>query len=104
MFPCNQTEFQRFFQENRRPIWESRIGDSEEAAQGYLKYGKFDYGQFSELELRCYILIKAGIASMQELKEYYTLDEALKLYALYLMERDVEKGRADELERRSRQT
>ena len=55
------------------------------------------------MELRCYILIKAGIASMQELKEYYTLD-ALKLYALYLMERDVEKGRADELERRSRQT
>ena len=56
------------------------------------------------MELRCYILIKASIASMQELKEYYTLDEALKLYALYLMERDVEKGRADELERRSRQT
>lgn len=56
------------------------------------------------MELRCYILIKAGIASMQELKEYYTLDETLKLYALYLMERDVEKGRADELERRSRQT
>ncbi len=54
------------------------------------------------MELRCYILIKAGIASMQELKECYTLDEALKLYALYLMERDVEKGRADELERRNK--
>lgn len=38
---------------------------------------------------------------MQEMKEYYTLDEALKLYALYLMERDVEKGRIDEMERRN---
>lgn len=38
---------------------------------------------------------------MYELKEVYTLDEALKLYALYEMELDVEKGRADELERRT---
>ena len=37
---------------------------------------------------------------MQELKEVYTLDEALKLYALYEMEMDIEKGRANELERR----
>lgn len=37
---------------------------------------------------------------MQELKEVYTLDEALKLYALYEMEMDIEKGRAHELERR----
>ncbi len=37
---------------------------------------------------------------MQELKEVYTLDEALKLYALYEMEMDIEKGRAYELERR----
>lgn len=41
------------------------------------------------------------MASMYELKEVYTLDEALKLYALYEMELDVERGRADELERRS---
>jgi len=34
---------------------------------------------------------------MYELQEVYTLDEALKLYALYEMELDVEKGRADEL-------
>ena len=27
----------------------------------------------------------------------YTLDEALKLYALYRMEQDVEAGRADEI-------
>ena len=50
---------------------------------------------------RSYILIKARMASMYELQEVYTLDEALKLYALYEMELDVEKGRADELERRT---
>lgn len=48
-----------------------------------------------------YILIKARLASMYELKNIYTLDEALKLYALYDMEKDIEKGRADELERRN---
>lgn len=53
------------------------------------------------MELRCYILIKARIASMYELQEVYTLDEMLKLYALYEMEIDIEKGRADELERRA---
>lgn len=53
------------------------------------------------MELRCYILIKARLASMYELQEVYTLDEALKLYALYEMELDIEKARADELERRA---
>lgn len=48
-----------------------------------------------------YILIKAKIASMYELKNCYSLDEALKLYALYEMELDIEKGRADEMERRT---
>ena len=38
---------------------------------------------------------------MTELQEVYTLDEMLKLYALYCMQLDIEKGRADELERRS---
>lgn len=38
---------------------------------------------------------------MYELQNVYTLDEALKLYALYEMELDVENGRADDLERRS---
>lgn len=47
-----------------------------------------------------YVLIKARLASMEELQEVYTLDQALKLYALYEMELDIEKGRADELERR----
>ena len=53
------------------------------------------------MELRCYILVKAGLVTMTELKESYTLDEMLKLYALYEMQTDIEKGRADELERRS---
>lgn len=47
--------------------------------------------------MRLYILIKARLASMQELKEVYTLDEALKLYALYRMDNDVEAGRLDEI-------
>lgn len=38
---------------------------------------------------------------MYELQEVYTLDQALKLYALYEMELDIERGRAKELERRS---
>ncbi len=38
---------------------------------------------------------------MYELQEVYTLDQALKLYALYEMELDIEKGRADEMERRA---
>lgn len=101
MFPCNQVEFQRFFQEVRRPIWESRVGRGEKAEDDIVKYGKFDYTQFSELELRCYILIKARLASMYELQNVYTLDQALKLYALYEMEKDIEKGRAEELERRT---
>lgn len=36
---------------------------------------------------------------MYELQNVYTLDQALKLYALYEMELDIEKGRAAELER-----
>lgn len=57
--------------------------------------------QFSELELRMYILIKAGIASKMELETCYTLDEALKLYALYSMDRDIERMQADELKRQA---
>ena len=47
--------------------------------------------------MRMYILIKARLATMTELKESYTLDEALKLYALYQMENDVEAGHLEEL-------
>jgi acyl-CoA-binding protein len=46
-----------------------------------------------------YILIKAQVASKFELEEYYTLDEALKLYALYKMDTDVSAGVADEMRR-----
>lgn len=47
-----------------------------------------------------YLLIKAKLASMWELKNCYTLTEALKLYALYRMEQDVEAGRIKEIEKR----
>ena len=39
---------------------------------------------------------------MFELKNVYSLDEALKLYALYRMELDVEHGRAEEMEKEMR--
>lgn len=47
--------------------------------------------------MRMYILIKERLASKAELESVYTLDEALKLYALYRMDKDVEKGEADRL-------
>lgn len=43
-----------------------------------------------------YSLIKAGIASKSELDEAYTLDEALKLYALFSMDRDIERFQIEE--------
>jgi len=36
---------------------------------------------------------------MTELQEVYTLDQMLKLWALYSMEKDIEKARAEEMER-----
>ena len=50
-----------------------------------------------------YSLIKAGIATKSELDEAYTLDEALKLYALYCMDMDIERGHAEELKQQSQQ-
>ena len=47
--------------------------------------------------MRMYILIKARLASKAELETVYTLDEALKLYALYQMDQDIEAGQAAEL-------
>ena len=44
-----------------------------------------------------YSLINSGKASKFELEEYYTLDEALKLYALHQMEIDVQKAQAQEM-------
>ena len=90
-----QVNFGGFFQESRRPIWSGRR-PSEESPE-YQRYGSLDLTQFTELEMRMYVLIKARLASMTELKEVYTLDEALKLYALYQMENDVEACRLNEL-------
>lgn len=50
-----------------------------------------------------YSLIKARVASKTELETTYTLDEALKLYALLQMDRDIERFQADELRVRSEQ-
>lgn len=36
---------------------------------------------------------------MSELRSVYTLDQALKLYALYQMDLDIERGRANEIEK-----
>lgn len=47
-----------------------------------------------------YTLIKAQIASKFELEEYYTLDEALKLYALYRMDVDIEIGHNEDISRK----
>jgi hypothetical protein len=58
--------------------------------------------QFSELEMRMYILIKARITTKAELEEYYILDEALKLFALYRMDCDIEAFNANELKNKSR--
>lgn len=53
--------------------------------------------RFNELEMRMYILIKARLASMEELKTCYTLSEALKLYALYSMDLDIERAKIAEM-------
>ncbi|MCX4355842.1 MAG: hypothetical protein OSJ43_06410 [Oscillospiraceae bacterium] len=46
-----------------------------------------------------YILIKARLASMEELKTCYTLDEALNLWVLFQMENDIQAAKAEELSR-----
>ena len=45
------------------------------------------------------MLVAAGLASKSELEEYYTLDEALKLFALHRMKQDIEAYHADELKK-----
>lgn len=47
-----------------------------------------------------YVLIKAQLASKFELDNCYTLDEALKLYALFKMDKDIERGKAEEAEQK----
>jgi hypothetical protein len=44
-----------------------------------------------------YMLIKAQLASKWELENIYTLDEALKLYALHRMDKDIEAAQSKEL-------
>ena len=61
-----------------------------------------DATQFSELELRMFTLIGAKVASKFELEDYYDLDEALKLYALWRMTQDIEAYHAEELKRKVR--
>ena len=46
-----------------------------------------------------YMLIKNRLASKTELETVYTLDEALKLYALMKMEQDIESAQAEEMKR-----
>lgn len=46
-----------------------------------------------------YVLIKAGLASKWELENCYSLDEALKLYALYLRDIDIQRLQAEEIRR-----
>ena len=47
-----------------------------------------------------YTLIQSHMASMTELKSVYTLDEALKLYALMEMSNDVKALQMEELRER----
>jgi len=49
-----------------------------------------------------YLLIKARLASKFELDNIYTLDEALKLFALFQMDNDIEAYHADKLKRESK--
>jgi hypothetical protein len=46
-----------------------------------------------------YVLIQNGLASMYELTEYYTLNEALKLYSLMAMRNDVEHGMLEDVKK-----
>lgn len=66
------------------------------------QYGTFDSSRFSDLELRLYTLMKAGLASKWELETCYTLDEALKLFALHQMDLDIERAQYRELEERGK--
>lgn len=52
--------------------------------------------------MRMYILIKSRLASKAELENDYTLDEALKLYALHMMDTDIERGRTEDLKHQAK--
>jgi hypothetical protein len=97
----NPRKFSLYLQESQRPIWRQKAVGSD---GGVDKYGKLDTTQFSELELRLYSLIKAGKASMRELKTCYTLDQALKLHALVRMDIDIEAAQSKEISDKHRKT
>ena len=80
----------------RNPIWEPSGGRAD-GEFDLSDYGEFDDTAFDALELQMYQLVGAGRVTMTELKEVITLDEFLKLYALWRMEKDIESARADEL-------
>lgn len=92
---CDKSKFFGFFRELREPLWRSKQDCGED---GISRYGTLDVSRFSELEMRMYILIKARLASMEELKSCYTLDEALKLYGLYCMDLDIERMKIAEMD------
>ena len=95
MLRGHQAQLQRFFQECRDPLWKP-YRQADEGDSDIKKWGDFDFSRFCDLELGMYSLIKAGIASKSELDEAYTLDEALKLYALFSMDRDIERFQIEE--------
>jgi len=49
-----------------------------------------------------WLLIGVNLATKIELEEYYDLDEALKLFALWRMRQDIEAFHADELKNKVR--
>lgn len=49
-----------------------------------------------------YQLIHKGKATKMELHEYYTLDEALKLYALMEMSEDIQSGMMSDIKNKGR--
>jgi len=48
-----------------------------------------------------YMLIGTKVVTKMELEDYYTLDEALKLYSLWRMSQDIEAVHADELKKKA---
>lgn len=50
-----------------------------------------------------YILIKNRLASKYELETIYTLDDALKLFALMRMDQDIESAKAYEIKNQQRE-
>jgi len=49
-----------------------------------------------------YTLIGMKLANKHELETCYTLDEALKLYALWRMTQDIEAAKAEELKNKTK--